>query len=246
MSPIWVAAVCAGFTVWLWLPPDAMLRLRPGVQMSLPGWAKPLPGAMESKKRWWIGAGIALVLVVYGWSMTRWVVLLAPVIAVGAWIGLGRLEPGGVKRKRVKALLCLPQALDLMAACVGAGQPLRNAVETVCEAMGSPVADLFEPVTNAVSVGMSDAEAWQVLKGDPVVGFLARDLSRSTAWGTSVTEVLAQHSTDLRRQGMTQRLAAAKAVGVKSVLPLGLCYLPAFILLGVVPVIAAGLAGFFS
>jgi len=246
MNAAWVAVVCAGFAVWVWLPPDATLRLRPGVSLDLPNWAKPLPAAMESKKRWRIGVGVAAAIVLFGWSMTRWVLLVAPLVAVGVWTGLGRLEPAGVRNKRVEVLLCLPQALDLIRTCVGAGQPLRNAVETVAQAMGPPISDLFEPVTNAVSVGMSDAQAWQVLKGDPVVGFLARDLSRSAAWGTSVTDVLAQHSTDLRRQGMTQRLAAAKAVGVKSVLPLGLCYLPAFVLLGVVPVIGAGLEGFFS
>jgi len=246
MNATWVAVVCAGFAVWVWLPPDAMLRLRPGSLVGLPGWAKPLPQAMDSKKRWWIGAGVALVVVIFGWSMTRWVVAAAPIVVVGAWIGLGRLEPAGVRNDRVKALLCLPQALDLVSTCVRAGQPLRNAVETVTEVMGSPVAELFEPVMNAISVGMSDAEAWQVLRSDPVVGFLARDLSRSAAWGTSIIDVVAQHSTDLRRQGTTQRLAIAKAVGVKSVLPLGLCYLPAFVLLGVVPVVAAGLAGFFS
>lgn len=246
MNATWVAVMCAGFAVWVWLPPDAMVRLRPGVSVSLPGWAKPLPQGLDSKKRGWIGAGVALAVVVFGWSATRWVVALAPIIAVGVWIGLGRLEPAGVRNDRVKALLCLPQALDLVSTCVRAGQPLRNAVATVSEVMGSPVEDLFKPVMNAISVGMSDADAWKVLRTDPVVGFLARDLSRSAAWGTSVIDVLAQHSTDLRRQGMTQRLAIAKAVGVKSVLPLGLCYLPAFVLLGVVPVVAGGLAGFFS
>jgi len=243
---VWIAVVCMGFAVWVWLPPDAMLRLRPGVSLNLPNWAKPAPTAMESRKRWWIGAGIAAVVVVYGWGMTAWVVLLAPVITVGVWIGLGRLEPAKARNNRTQLLMCLPQALDLVGACVRAGQPLRNAVQTVSSSMGPPVSDLFDSVTNAVSVGMSDGEAWQVLRSHPVVGFLARDLSRSAAWGTSVVEVLSQNSTDLRRQGTTRRLAAAKAVGVKSVLPLGLCYLPAFIVLGVVPVIAAGLSGFFS
>lgn len=246
MNVTWMAVLCAGFAVWVWIPPNVMVRLRPSMSLSLPSWAEPLPAAMDSRKRWWIGAGVALALVIFGWSMTRWVVVAAPIIVVGVWIGLGRLEPAGVKTQRMSAVLCLPQALDLMATCVGAGQPLRNAVDTVIEVMGPPVSDLFEPVMNAISVGMSDAQAWQVLRTDPVVGFLARDMSRSAAWGTSVTDVLAQHSVDLRRQGMTQRLALAKSVGVKSVLPLGLCYLPAFVLLGVVPVVAAGLAGFFS
>jgi pilus assembly protein TadC len=134
----------------------------------------------------------------------------------------------------------LPQSLDLVYACVRAGQPLRHAIETVAEAMGPPISNLFGSVTNAISVGMSDAQAWQVLFDDPVAGLVARDFSRSATWGTSVTDILTQHSAGLRRQVRTQRLAGAKAIGVKSVLPLGICYLPAFMLIGVVPVIASG------
>ena len=242
----WLAVVCAGFAVWIWLPPDGVKRLRPGGWLALPRWAEPLPAAMDSTKRWWISGVAGAGVVAYGWNLSHWVLLVAPVVVVGAWIGLGRLEPASARRKRVEIVSWLPQALDLLGVCVRAGQPLRNAVETVAQSMGPPISDLFGAVTNAISVGMSDSEAWGVLRGDPVVGSLARDMARSTDWGTTVTDILAQHSADLRRQGGAERLAAAKAVGVKSVLPLGLCYLPAFVLLGVVPVVAAGLSGFFS
>jgi hypothetical protein len=40
-------------------------------------------------------------------------------------------------------------------------------------------------------------------------------------------------------QAHSQRLQRVRQLGVKAALPLGLCFLPAFILLGVVP-IAAG------
>jgi pilus assembly protein TadC len=37
-------------------------------------------------------------------------------------------------------------------------------------------------------------------------------------------------------------LARAKAVGVQTIIPVSICYLPAFFLLGVVPVIAGVMA----
>jgi len=112
--------------------------------------------------------------------------------------------------------------------------------------MGSPISEILDCVTHAISVGMSDEEAWRVLQDHPAIGFVARDIARSAEWGTTVTDILAQHSADLRRQVAQERLAAAKSVGVKGVLPLGVCYLPAFVLLGVVPVIAVGVSGLFG
>ncbi len=242
----WMAVLSAGFAVWLWLPPDVSARLGPVVRLRLPRWAAPLPGAMEPRKRWWLAGGLTLLLVGYGWRLSWLVVLLGPVVAVGLWLLLGRIESGGARRDRLVLLDDLPEALDLTQASVRAGQPLRNAIGIVTLTMGGPVARLLGTVTNAVSVGMSDAQAWQTLRDDPLIGFVARDLARSSAWGTSVVEVLAGHSRDLRRQSKASRLSAAKAVGVKTVLPLGLCYLPAFILLGVVPIVAGGVAAIFD
>ena len=238
----WLAVASGGLAMWMVVPPDGLARLRPAPVLRLPKWAEPLPEAMSSKKRWWTAGLVAAMVVMFGWSSTGWVVALGPLLLVGGWVGLGKLEPAGARRRRLETLYALPQGLDLVEACVRAGQPLRNAITIVADAMGPPVADLYQAVTNAISVGMSDAQAWQVLKDDPVIGFVARDLARSAAWGTTVTDVLAQHSKDLRRQVRVERLAAAKAVGVKSVLPLGMCYLPAFVLIGVVPAVAAGLA----
>jgi len=174
------------------------------------------------------------------------VVVAGPLVAVAGWVALGRLEPAGTRQRRVETLYALPQALDLLQTCMAAGQPLRNAVAIVADSMGPPVGPLLDSVTNAISVGMSDAQAWQGLQTDPVIGSVARDLARSAVWGTETSDVLAQHAIDLRRQGRIERLTAAKAVGVKSVLPLSMCYLPAFMLLGVVPAVAAGLASVFG
>jgi len=241
----WVAIASSGFAVWMWLPEDGMIRLRPPTARHLPAWAEPLPGAMAARRRWWIAGLTAGAVVIYG-GLSWLVCLLAPLIAGAVWIGLGRLEPGSVRRRRLATLRELPQGLDLIQACLRSGQPLRQAVDTVARAMGPPLEEILGAVTHAVSVGMSDSQAWQVLQDDPIVGAVARDVVRSATWGTTTSDVLAQHSADLRRSVKAESLAGAKAVGVRSVLPLGLCYLPAFVLIGVVPVIAAGLAGFLS
>lgn len=242
----WIAMVCAGVATWMWLPPDVMVRLSPPTPLRLPKWAQPAPGAMASKKRMGIATLVALTVIVYGWELSPLVLLGGPPIAAAVWIGLGRFEPLAVRRTRLATLNALPLSLDLVQACLKAGQALRNAIEIITHAMGSPVGEVFGAVTNAISVGLSDEQAWQVLKDDPVVGSMARDLARSSALGTTQSAILAQYSTDLRRQALTTRLAAAKSVGVKAVLPLGVCYLPAFVLIGVVPVIAAALTGLFG
>ena len=245
MSP-WMAALAACLAVWWWLPPDGVIRLSPGDPPHLPSWAKPLPEAMDSKKRWLISGALAILVVGYGWDLSPFVVAVVPFVVCGGWVALGRLEPSKVRRTRQETLDAVPQALDLLHTCLRAGQPLRTAVVTVARAMGPPISRLFDDVTQAQSVGMSDEQAWLMLVEDPALGVVARDIARSATWGTAITDVLAQHGRDLRRYSARERLKAAKAVGVKSVLPLGLCYLPAFVLMGVVPVIAAGISGLFG
>jgi pilus assembly protein TadC len=188
------------------------------------------------------GVGVAIVL----WDLFPVIIPLAVGVVPAVWIALGKLEPSSARHRREVTLNVLPEALDLMGACLRAGQPLRTASITVGQAMGPPMGVLFNSVNHAISVGMSDEQAWKVLGDDPVIGEVARDIARCASWGTTTVEVLAHHSRALRRAAAQCRINRAKQVGVKSVLPLGLCYLPAFLLLGVVPVIAAGVAGFLS
>jgi pilus assembly protein TadC len=200
---------------------------------------------MASRKRWWIGTIAGFAVIWFTWDISPLVVILGPVAAIVAWVVLGRLEPAGARARKLQLLQALPGALDLLRAAMRAGQPMRVAILTVAEAVGEPIAERFGTVSQAISVGMFETQAWQVLADDPILAPVARDMARCATWGTSVTDVLAGHSRDLRRQIATETLAAAKAIGVKAVLPLGVCYLPAFMLLGVVPLVASGLVGIF-
>jgi hypothetical protein len=61
--------------------------------------------------------------------------------------------------------------------------------------------------------------------------------------GSPVSEQLADVEFILQSSIDTEKLKRIKSVAVKSVLPLGLCFLPAFILLAVVPIVAGLLTG---
>ena len=57
--------------------------------------------------------------------------------------------------------------------------------------------------------------------------------------GAPLSSVLARIAEDMRRDRQVAVEVAARSAGVKAVAPLAACFLPAFLLLGVVPVVAA-------
>lgn len=167
-------------------------------------------------------------------------VIAAPVCALLlAWL---EQQPD---RKRSRLLVAqLPGCLDLLAAALDAGVPLRAAVRHVAELAPEPSASVLRGVLGHLDIGRSDAQAWATLHGDPVWGHAARDLARCADSGAAVAEVLSVHAAEARARRRAQRETAARTVGVRSVLPLVSCFLPAFLLVGVVPIIAATISSF--
>ena len=58
----------------------------------------------------------------------------------------------------------------------------------------------------------------------------------------AMANAMAAHADDLRQASRSRVEARARAVGVRAALPLGVCLLPAFVLLGVVPLVAGSLS----
>ena len=59
----------------------------------------------------------------------------------------------------------------------------------------------------------------------------------SARTGVALAPLLQSHADELRRGEHRRRQIAAARLGVMLVLPLGVCVLPAFVLMGVVPVL---------
>lgn len=150
----------------------------------------------------------------------------------------------GERRVRAAGLDEVPQALDLLAACLAAGSPMATAVATVAEVSEPATGEVLGRVVAQLRLGRSAPDAWSALSDHPHWGAPARDIARSARSGTSLAQVLQVHADDARRRSAAAATKAARQVGVKSVLPLMACFLPAFVLVGVVPIIAGLLTDF--
>ena len=171
----------------------------------------------------------------------RLLVLLVPLAAV-VTLALGWLEPGSARRRRQQLVLQTPQALELLAACLVAGLPVRTALVAVLDAFDGPVAEDLGRVRASTALGVGDADAWKTLSAHPQLGPAAADLARSVESGTLLVEGLRYHAARARDQRQAALQVVARGVGVRSVLPLMCCFIPSFMLLGVVPSVASALA----
>jgi pilus assembly protein TadC len=252
LSP--TAVVCAGFAglaVFLMLrhPAGELRRMRVGrsrlAVVTAPCWrllqgradAPPLTRRVLLSITCPLAVGFAGARI--NGSLGGLVWFAVPIIAATGVLALGWVEPRSARRRRERLTMEAPQALELMAACLGAGLPARAACAAVVRTFDGPVAEDLGQVLALLELGAGEVPAWRVLHDHPQLGFAAADLARSVESGTSMVEGLRHHAAaarDARRSGLQVR---ARAVGVRSVLPLMMCFIPSFMLLGIVPAVAS-------
>lgn len=179
-------------------------------------------------------AGLALAVLIGG----RFGLVVGAMGAICCWKGLGRLEPRAVRQRRARLVADLPTAVDLLAACLAGGGSWADSVEAVAGALGGPVGAELASVAAQVRLGADPGDAWLRLAQDPVLAPLARTAARASSSGAALAPSLARLARDQRRTARTAAEARAQAAGVRAVAPLGLCFLPAFVVLGIVPAIA--------
>ena len=186
-----------------------------------------------------LGLGLAGVRMNSGHGVIWLIWLAVPVFGAAVVLALGWLEPRSARRRRQQLITEVPQALELLAACLAAGLPVRTACAAVVQSFDGPVADDLGQVLSLMDLGVADAEAWRTLHDHPQLGLVAADLSRSVESGTSTVEGLQHHAAAARdaRRGALQ--VRARAVGVRSVLPMMMCFIPSFMLLGIVPAVVS-------
>jgi len=132
----------------------------------------------------------------------------------------------------------LPAALDLLAACLAAGAAPAQALAAVGEAFDGDVGSMLSSVARLAMLGAPVETAWATCLSDPRWAPIARAVIRAHHSGAALTDVLVHLADDRRRALRTDAQAAAERAGIAIVLPLGACFLPAFVLVGVVPVVA--------
>jgi pilus assembly protein TadC len=178
------------------------------------------------------GAGID------GW-LGRVIWFALPVVAATGVLVLEWIEPRSARSRRQQLIMEVPQALELMAACLGTGLPARTACAAVVRAFEGAVADDLGQVLALQQLGVPDAAAWRTLHDHPQLGLAAADLARSVESGTSMVEGLRHQAAAAREARRSVLQVRARTVGVRSVLPLMMCFIPSFLLLGIVPAVVS-------
>jgi hypothetical protein len=133
-------------------------------------------------------------------------------------------------------------AWDELASCLRAGLSLDRAVRAVATSLPGPVADALTGVADLLALGADPADAWAAALDEPATARLARAARRSARSGAAVADVAATVAADVRAEAAEAVSARAERAGVLVAGPLGLCFLPAFLALGIAPVVI-GLAG---
>ena len=202
-----------------------------------PGGGPSRPHASDVRLRalWSVVAGAGVTLFVSGPLGLP----AGAVAAAGTWVILGRTEPTAVRRAREAAERDLPGLVHLLAAALDSGCATGEALRLVCEAYPGPAAELVSSVPPRLALGIDVEAAWRPVLDHAHLAVLGRTMVRAHHSGASVATAVAALADELGRRSRLRVEERARAVGVKAAVPLGLCLLPSFVLLGIVPVAVA-------
>ncbi len=158
---------------------------------------------------------------------------------------VARDEPRELRRTRAVIAAELPTAVGLLAATLAAGADPATCLAGVAAAVGGTTGERLQLVATELRLGAPPDAAWAAAiadGGDPLAP--VRDAFAAAGDdGSALAVRLARLADSALEAAAATSLAAAERVGVRAVLPLGLCFLPAFVAVGVVPVVAAALGG---
>jgi hypothetical protein len=153
------------------------------------------------------------------------------------------------RQAEASARMC-PVAADLLAACLASGaDPLRAAevvafclrppgrLATLSEQAAAEMADRFQEVAHLLRLGGNPVTTWRVVAAEPGLRPVADAIGRAGLSGAPPVATIRACATDLRKERHAASTAAARRAGVRGVAPLAGCFLPAFVLIGVTPIV---------
>lgn len=133
--------------------------------------------------------------------------------------------------------LRLAGALDLLAACLRAGLPVASATRAVATQLPGRDGTVLRRVGELLATGADAAEAWQPALDNPPTAALARAARRTARSGAAMASAVVELAGQIRATAADRAEERAQRAGVLITGPLGLCFLPAFFCIGVLPVV---------
>ena len=224
-------AVLAALAVLLVPSPSAAAHRRAGGEQRAPSRRLPRPGVGSAA----VLGGVAAVVLVGGAGG----VALGLVLAVVVRLVLPRLEADGERRRRESLERQAPLTVDLVAACLASGAPPDRAVEVAARAVGEPTSEVLLPAVAALRLGADPEAVWHEVSRVDGLAALARAFARSQRSGAALGDLLPRVADQVRAAARARVEARIRTAAVRLTAPLGAALLPAFVLLGIVPVVAS-------
>lgn len=184
-------------------------------------------------------AGLALGLLAGALSGSPLGFGVGPVVGGCGFLAARKLlgaSPARERRTPVEPLR-MAAAWDLLAACLRSGMPVPTAVRAVAAGMPGEAAAALTRTAELIALGADPIEAWAPALEHPSTAGLARGARRTARSGTALAGVAAGLAAEMRASADDTAEARAQRAAVLVSGPLALCYLPAFLCLGVVPVV---------
>jgi pilus assembly protein TadC len=189
----------------------------------------------------WVAIGTASAGAL-GWAVAGAAAgLLLAAVAAGA----GVLATRRARRDRAFVLepdTDLAAGWELLAVCLEAGLPVAVAVTAAAEPLRGAIGARMRRTAGLLELGADPAEAWRAAEQLPAIATFARAAGRSAGTGSALAQVARAEAERIRATLLDTAQAKAQRAAVLITAPLGLCFLPAFLVLGIAPVVV-GLAG---
>lgn len=228
------AAVLAALAAWCAVPGSAAPRARRIFQAaSAPHRIDPAVAAAALVP---IAAVVVLGVV---WGLVVGIVLV-PVVHRA----VGRLESAAARRRAALVEAALPTALDLMVAALVVGRPPVTAFALAADATADPLGTELAVVAGRLAIAADPASVWQGIADDRALAPVGRAFRRAARSGMPVADIVAGVADELRRERAARLREHSQRAGVRTAAPLGLCFLPAFFLIGIVPSLVAAFSSF--
>ncbi len=132
-------------------------------------------------------------------------------------------------------------ALELLALAIEVGVPPAQASRIVSVALGDPLGPALAAYASLTDLGAPPEQAALGLLTTAETRQLGRTLVRAARRGSSPVAELRAAAETARADLRAAALGQAKGLGARAAVPMGLCFLPAFLLVTVPPLVTSGL-----
>ncbi|UOX87779.1 type II secretion system F family protein [Amycolatopsis sp. FBCC-B4732] len=228
MNAAALVLVASALLIW---PDDTMAR-RFGQPHSVRKWPRAIvPIATAS-------AGVSTAVLVGGVAG----VTLGAIVTGTGWWAMHRTRRPRAPTTDIATRLRLAGTLDLLAACLRAGLPVPSALEAVAGTAPTEAGAAMRSTAGLLALGSRPEEAWEPVRTAPGLAELAGAAIRTSRSGAAFAAAAADLAGRFRDELAAEAEERAERAGVALALPVGVCFLPAFFCLGVLPVVL-GLAG---